>query len=358
MTQDQSLIESASSPQPDLVVASLLGEVFLEARKAKSLTQQDVSNTLRLSMKQIEALETNDFSALPEPMITRGFIRNYARLLEVDAEPLLESYKACVPDSSPKALSVQSSMHQVVSNKADDSWKTYMVASVLVLGGLLVWLVYMNFMPKAMKSTEPLVHEVVVAPAVPSSEVAPLPELALPAAEREPEAVEAGAAGAADSAVTAVGGANSVGNTNAPASTPPVVAAASVQQKAAPLPVVSSVSTVATSTATIATVNVTQPNSVAKADVKPVTEVAKDVVPGAKKMVVSATERSWVSVTNKSGKVVFEKMLAAGSEEAIEAQPPLNVVIGNAQATKLVFAGKAVDLVSATNNNVTRLTLE
>lgn len=356
MTQDQSLIESASSPQPDLVAASLLGEVFLAARKAKSLTQQDVSNTLRLSMKQIEALETNDFSALPEPMITRGFIRNYARLLEVDAEPLLESYKASVPDSSPKALSVQSSMHQVVSNKEDDSWKKYLVASALVLVGLLVWLGYMNFMPKAVKSMEPLVPEVVVAPAVPSSEVAPLPELALPAAERQPEAVEVGAA---DSAVTAVGGANAVvGNANVPASTAAVVAAASVQQKAAQLPVVSSVSTVTTSTAPITAVNVTQPNSVAKADVKPVTEVAKEVVSGAKKVVVSATERSWVSVTNKSGKVVFEKMLAAGSEESIEAQPPLNVVIGNAQATKLVFAGKAVDLASATNNNVTRLTLE
>ena len=52
-----------------------LGEVLLAARKAKKLTHKDISNSLRLSIKQIDAIEKNEFSLLPEASITRGFIR-------------------------------------------------------------------------------------------------------------------------------------------------------------------------------------------------------------------------------------------------------------------------------------------
>jgi cytoskeleton protein RodZ len=63
-------------------------------------------------------------------------------------------------------------------------------------------------------------------------------------------------------------------------------------------------------------------------------------------------------VTNKSGKVIFEKMLEAGSTDAFDALPPMNVVIGNAKAAKLIYAGKSVDLNLTTNSNVARVTLE
>ena len=59
-----------------LQAAVSLGGILLAARVEKNLTQKNVSDNLRLSIKQIEALEQNDFTALPSPMITRGFIRN------------------------------------------------------------------------------------------------------------------------------------------------------------------------------------------------------------------------------------------------------------------------------------------
>ncbi|MEO7343264.1 MAG: helix-turn-helix transcriptional regulator, partial [Methylotenera sp.] len=83
---------SESQPSARQLTHAPLGEILLEARTAKKLTQKDVSNSLRISIKQITALETDDFALLPDAMITRGFIRNYARLLEIDAEPLLASY--------------------------------------------------------------------------------------------------------------------------------------------------------------------------------------------------------------------------------------------------------------------------
>jgi len=88
-----------------------LGEVLAATRKSKNLSQQDVSNHLRFSVKQIDALENNEFSALPDATTTRGFIRNYARFLELDAEPLLAGYRKQVPDGQhSNTLVVHSSM--------------------------------------------------------------------------------------------------------------------------------------------------------------------------------------------------------------------------------------------------------
>ena len=121
------------------VEPSTLGGRLAVAREAKQLTQQDVSNTLRLSLKQVADLENSDFAALPEPMVTRGFIRNYARLLDLDAEPLLAIYRAQVPDRLPDAILVQSSMHFEMPTKGNHLWFKYVVGGVVLLVLVLLW---------------------------------------------------------------------------------------------------------------------------------------------------------------------------------------------------------------------------
>jgi len=63
---DKAVIDSSALQQP---APAELGEVLQAARNAKNLTQMDVFNSLRLSIKQISALENNDFDALPEPRL-------------------------------------------------------------------------------------------------------------------------------------------------------------------------------------------------------------------------------------------------------------------------------------------------
>ena len=75
-------------------------------------------------------------------------------------------------------------------------------------------------------------------------------------------------------------------------------------------------------------------------------------------LTVSVTDKAWVQVKDKSGAVLFEKMLTANSSDKIEAQPPLFVWLGNAKATSLDYMGKSVDVASKTFNNTARLTLE
>src|SRR5450830_743337 len=90
--------------------APLIGGALLKAaREQKKLTIEDISSRLRLSVSQVQALENDDFSILPSAStMTRGFIRNYARLLEIDAEPVLQVYQGHASSQTNHPLTIKS----------------------------------------------------------------------------------------------------------------------------------------------------------------------------------------------------------------------------------------------------------
>jgi len=348
-----------------------LGAVFLAARTAKKLSQQDVSNNLRFSIKQIDALENNAFDLLPDAVITRGFIRNYARLLEIDAEPLLASYRASVADDSDKGITVRSSMHPVQLTKDSQPWLKYVLGSILVLLFLLAWFFYMDYKPKLTSAAIEKAPEVVVENK--TSVAMPLPEVALPAAERQTDGSDI-ATGGVDGANpqmidtqatdTLAGYAKSLG--------------ASAAQTDLKLPAESNkkIDVIKEAEPKEIKPKEVKPGDVKPGDVKP-SEVKASEVKAAVQQALAAqpsqvaaansadrtvnmtfSDRTWVSVTDKSGNVIYEKLSRNGDTETINGKPPFNMVIGNASATKLSFSGQNIDLTAHTKNNVARITLE
>ena len=67
-----------------------VGAELKRAREAAGLAIGDVARRLKLLPRQIESLEGERFDRLPGPAIARGMVRNYARVLELDPEPLVE----------------------------------------------------------------------------------------------------------------------------------------------------------------------------------------------------------------------------------------------------------------------------
>lgn len=57
------------------------GRHLREAREARKLTQAQVATQLRLQSRIIEALERDDYHALPGSTFVQGYLRSYARLL-------------------------------------------------------------------------------------------------------------------------------------------------------------------------------------------------------------------------------------------------------------------------------------
>ena len=68
---------------------SPVGQILRDAREAQGMTLENAAARLRLMHRQIEAMETDDFDSLGQPVFARGFVRNYARLLGLDHEALL-----------------------------------------------------------------------------------------------------------------------------------------------------------------------------------------------------------------------------------------------------------------------------
>ena len=64
-----------------------------EKRKALGLTLKDIFQRTRISIVNLEAIENGDLHLLPVPTYTRNFIKTYARTLNIDSKPILESYE-------------------------------------------------------------------------------------------------------------------------------------------------------------------------------------------------------------------------------------------------------------------------
>lgn len=66
------------------------GRLLKRTRERLGLSLDDVASELRLSSFQVQALEDDDWERLPGTTYARGYLRSYARLLDLDADKLLE----------------------------------------------------------------------------------------------------------------------------------------------------------------------------------------------------------------------------------------------------------------------------
>lgn len=69
-----------------------IGHILREARENKGLTLEEVQAKTRINARFLAAFETGQYDALPTPVHARGFLRNYARFLGLDPQPLLDRY--------------------------------------------------------------------------------------------------------------------------------------------------------------------------------------------------------------------------------------------------------------------------
>ena len=68
------------------------GVQLARVREKKGYSQEYVAGKLHLRVRIIELLEVDDYEQMPEPVFIKGYLRAYAKLLNVPAEPLLETF--------------------------------------------------------------------------------------------------------------------------------------------------------------------------------------------------------------------------------------------------------------------------
>lgn len=78
------------------------GNRLKQARVSKGLSLDDVAGELFILRRHLEAIESEDFKALPQIAFSRGFVINYAKYLGLDPDQIAESFNRAYPDELKK----------------------------------------------------------------------------------------------------------------------------------------------------------------------------------------------------------------------------------------------------------------
>ena len=157
-----------------------IGAALRAARLGRNLELDDVSARLKIRADHLNALENEDFAALPGTAYVIGFIRAYGNHLDLNAADLVARYKLIGDDDAESALSFA---EEEPSEPISGSLKLTF-AVVAVLGVYVLWLATGG-------DPVPPPVEVVETPAAPPVEVAPVEIVEIPPqVEVEPPAIE------------------------------------------------------------------------------------------------------------------------------------------------------------------------
>lgn len=112
-------------------------------REARGLTLKDIFSVTRITVTNLEAIETGNYHLLPEPVYVRTFIKTYAGILETDSKPLLQQYESYLK-SRDKINEVPEEDHKELPQKGKKIRNIHFllwVVAAIVLFGLIVLIV-------------------------------------------------------------------------------------------------------------------------------------------------------------------------------------------------------------------------
>jgi cytoskeleton protein RodZ len=333
--------------QPGLVQPKeSVGQLLRTARLNRGLSVEDVARQLRLSVRQITALEEDDYGKLVSNTFLRGFVRNYAKLLQIDASPLLQQLEQLLPPAPAQTISYQSEGIPFPSNRKQGARSFLVVGGAILALVLLIYEIYRG-------------NEVTIDSPQPASK-------AEPQAGARPE-TETSSSSSPSSSISQTndGKAESLsGEQNAieqkSVVSPPDSEAAPIS---APVPAPTAVPGPGQKTVPPAVgpqnegADPVQGSNLQRATARSEPESTsewKDTV-----HLVFGGE-SWTEVKDGRGKLLLSRINPPGTEQFLRGKPPFSLAIGNAVAVQLVYNGKPVDLSSYINRygGTARLSLE
>lgn len=322
-------MNDAQLDQEHAPAVSRSGEQLAAARERAGLAVLDVARQLNLTSRQIAAIEAGEFQLLPGPVFVRGFIRNYARLLQIDPEPLLEIAGHEMGTAEPQVPTEPAfTVDMPMVGKRKLSWQKYAAAALVVVATAVIYTHYRD-LPK-----DHAVSVDAVALAPPQMTVA---EPAAPAAPGVAEVAPAPVAAAAP-AIAAPAKAEAA---------PARVEVAPTKAEAAP----AKVEPVPVKAARSA-------EDAAKGAHQASASAAAERPPGARTVGLRFESSSWVEIRDRNGRKIFSQLNAPGTQQTVVGLPPFSLIVGNAAGVRLSYDDQPVDLAPHIKVDVARLTLE
>ena len=348
--------------EPAVVDAQDPGAALRAARDAAGLSVPEVAQRLKLTVRLVEAIEANDRKRFPPAVYLRGFVRNYAKLLGLEAEPLVEAYAMERPtalelrDDKPRPTLLSSLSRLSIGELPPAAvMGTVGGLAVMVLIALLFWLWPVD------KGPEPLDATVLTSPV----ESAPDAVAERTAAEQEEDSAEVGSATVEvdnDNDETAVtpSGEPQVGETGGPDTTDPLAAEPGGLPSPASPPSEAAAGSDATDTVAV---EVEDSGGVVPADDGgQVTEATGDAVifsrltpVGDEELLFGFTEDCWVEIFDTEGEILYQDLMRRRQTLRLVGAGPFQIRLGYAPAVTLAYNGEPVPLAPHTRNTVALL---
>lgn len=135
------MTQTTSEIPAQITDAAAFGLALRRLREQKGLSVGEVCDRLKMPARQIEALETGAYETLPEPVFVRGFLRSYARFLDMD-ETVLDEYLAHFSPPEKINTVASSSGLNYANNKVKKPfpvWIFGVLATIAIGYGIYAW---------------------------------------------------------------------------------------------------------------------------------------------------------------------------------------------------------------------------
>ena len=122
-----------SEELPEYIEVVTPGTLLREGREACALSQLEVAKKLNLRESQIQAIEDNEFDELPSLTFARGYLRAYAKLVNVKESDVISAFEYW-SNAEQQQTEMQSFSNQA-KKQSQDHW--LLIASLLI-GAILI----------------------------------------------------------------------------------------------------------------------------------------------------------------------------------------------------------------------------
>jgi len=333
------------------------------ARQMRGLSVEQAAAQLHLAPDIVLAMERDDYAALQGHVFVVGYMRNYARLVMLDPEPLLDKYRATVADAS----AAQPRQHAPMPRKPETRHlpaKLFAIAVIVGVGALaFIWWYSQygstpgpgpgpefsqvdagtvletdlanpdedeqsNRIPFMADTQTPIESDPQASARLSAETATPAPETDMEATPEEKNKTPASALAPAPKPQPVAEPGNMAGQTAEPllSSTDnrPVAGDASKPSEEKP----------------------------DKAENTPATEAAADEI------VIAFSGPCWVDIRDSERQFKLFGEMSKGDRHILEGTPPYSVIIGNASAASITVGGAPFDLSGISRGNVARFTLD
>lgn len=289
------------------------GAIVRAAREARGLTRQHIADSLNLGQRVIEDIETENWARLPTPAFTRGYLRAYAKLLDIDPDDVSSAFEAALARGEVRRADVSPLQRKQGRGVADVAQKhpgavlTSAVGAVICAVLIVLWTVW------------PTSKGSVAAP--------PVAAVADPIAPKP--------------------------LTVAPVAAEPAKESDQTNNVVAPVAAVATASVPAASAAPAAPSTKPLPARLSS-DAPGVRRISAS---GDDRLTFSFTQDCWVEIKDAQGGSLYSDLSKRGDTLELVGRAPFHILLGNAPAATLAFNNERVALSPHTRNNVGTLVL-